>query len=304
MSTTPARSIAEAEEAPRERTSLFDSNMNETQRRTRFLSLLSGLCLVAIVLVLVSPATEETEYFATSAFSDSISSKVDSLGSTLLYYGGYPTPAPLNEGAVNTDAIQFNGAALSSWSEASLYIQRTDALYQSRPSSFGPHLKQDFTGLLFPITAFAKDSNSYACSPLPTATPSSPLLVQRSNHEANRTVPPNWIALVQRGNCPFSDKVRVAQSIGASAVLFGDQSYEGGGIGGFGGLLTPWSPGSFAYHVFTNSLLTRRNKQMRLPTSTSRQRSYRERHICRSSRLTPTNNDRRTKTNSLRRRSD
>ena len=248
MSTTPDRSIAEEEEAPRERTSLFDSNMNETTRRSRFLSLLSALCLVAIVLVLISPATEETEYFtassATATFSDKISSKVDSLGSTILYYGGYPTTAPVDEGDVNTDAIQFNGAALSSWSESSLYVQKSDALYQSRPSSFGPHLKEDFTGLLFPITAFAKDSNSYACSPPPsTATPSSPLLVQRS-HESNRTAPVNWIALVQRGNCPFSDKVRFAQSIGASAVLFGDQSYEEGGIGGFGGLLTPWSPGS------------------------------------------------------------
>lgn len=305
MSTTQQpsreREDGDAEEAPRERTSLFDSNMNETQRRSRFLSLLSLLCLVAIVLVLVSPAAEEEEY-STSHFKDSVANQIDSLGSTLTHYAGYRTVhrtaqpvdyRTVDEGDLTTDALQFNGAALSSWSESTLYVQRTDALYQSRPSSFGPHLtEQDMTGLLFPITAFAKNSDSYACSPVPTTPSPSPLIVQRSVIASNRTVPANWIALVQRGHCAFSDKVRFAQYHGASAVLFGDQAYEEGGIGGFGGLLTPWSPGSSSLSSkFLIRWLTRLREQTRLPIFIFPLRSSRERRICRSSRPTPMNND-------------
>lgn len=114
---------------------------------------------------------------------------------------------------------------LASWSESSLYVQRSNALHPSRPSSFGPHITTDsLNGLLFPISTYVK-IDSYGCSN------------ELSNHTA---VPDNWIALIQRGKCPFSDKVRLAQKAGAIAVIFGDQSYEDGGIGGAaGGLLTP-----------------------------------------------------------------
>lgn len=41
----------------------------------------------------------------------------------------------------------------------------------------------------------------------------------------NSTAPPSdWIALVSRGNCPFVSKIRLAQALGARAVVVGDQS--------------------------------------------------------------------------------
>ncbi|GAA5909438.1 hypothetical protein JCM6882_002644 [Rhodosporidiobolus microsporus] len=135
------------------------------------------------------------------------------------------------------------GAALTGWSESSVYVERTDALYPSRPSSFGPHLvSAPLRGFLFPITSLVPSSDSYACS---TAAPAN--LSPRSSSSSSapafaHPVPEDWIALVQRGKCPFSDKVRVAQEWGAKGVVFGDMEESEGGIGGGKGLLTPWSP--------------------------------------------------------------
>lgn len=53
--------------------------------------------------------------------------------------------------------------------------------------------------------------------------------------------------MIQRGKCPFSQKVRFAQEHGAEAVVFGDQSEAEGGISGGHGLLTPWSPGELRF---------------------------------------------------------
>lgn len=107
-------------------------------------------------------------------------------------------------------------------------------MYPSRPSSFGPHiLEAPLRAPLFPITSFST-SDAYGCS-------------SSSSEDANRTMPTPpeaWVALSMRGHCPFSQKVRFAMELGASAVLFGDQSVVEGGIGGYGGLLTPWSPGA------------------------------------------------------------
>ncbi|POY74786.1 hypothetical protein BMF94_2059 [Rhodotorula taiwanensis] len=123
----------------------------------------------------------------------------------------------------------LDGSALSTWSESSVYVERTNSLHPSRPSSFGPHiLDEPLRGYLFPIEA-ATSTDSYACTALAVApapiTPTGP-----------------WIALIQRGKCPFSEKVRFAQKHGAEAVVFGDQSEVEGGISGGHGLLTPWSP--------------------------------------------------------------
>lgn len=113
-------------------------------------------------------------------------------------------------------------------------MQRTNSIHPSRPSSFGPHLLTDsLPGLLFPVTAVT-GATSYGCHD-----PKHPHL----KPTANDTLPTSvWIALVQRGQCPFSQKVRYAQANGAIGVIFGDQSYAEGGVGGLGGLLTPWSP--------------------------------------------------------------
>ncbi|GAA5984789.1 hypothetical protein JCM11641_002741 [Rhodosporidiobolus odoratus] len=123
------------------------------------------------------------------------------------------------------------GAALAGWSESSVSVERTHSLYPSRPSSFGPHLvREPLRGMLYPLPSVVS-TDSYGCTPRPAAP--SPLS------------PPDgadWIALVQRGKCPFSDKVKLAQARGAKAVVFGDMEESEGGISGGKGLLTPWSP--------------------------------------------------------------
>ncbi|BGO98315.1 hypothetical protein RTBOTA2_002288 [Rhodotorula toruloides] len=133
------------------------------------------------------------------------------------------------EGEGGAEAFSLEGGGLSTWSESSIYVERSNSLHPSRPSSFGPHIvNEPLRGLLFPID-IAAPTDDYGCTAKPVApapfTPSKP-----------------WIALVQRGQCPFSDKVRVAQVYGAMAVVFGDESEAEGGISGGHGLLTPWSP--------------------------------------------------------------
>ena len=99
-------------------------------------------------------------------------------------------------------------------------------------------LEKSLRGFLYPISLYA--SSSYGCS-LPDNFDS---IVRLSAHDnGKQEKEEEWIALVQRGECPFSNKVRIAQELGASAVVFGDQDEEKGGIKGGKGLLTPWSPG-------------------------------------------------------------
>lgn len=85
---------------------------------------------------------------------------------------------------------------------------------------------------MYPITAVTS-SDEYGCASDPLDTTIRP------------APPEEWIALAKRGHCPFSAKVRHAMAHNASGVLFGDLSVEEGGLGGMGGLLTPWSPGEW-----------------------------------------------------------
>lgn len=119
------------------------------------------------------------------------------------------------------------------YSDSSLYVERTNSLHPSRPSSFGPRVEDPLSSLLFPITTFST-SDAYGCN-------SSDII---SGDDLPTPPASGWIALSMRGHCPFSQKVRFAESLGAIAVIFGDQSAEDGGLGsGLASLLTPWSPG-------------------------------------------------------------
>jgi hypothetical protein len=83
----------------------------------------------------------------------------------------------------------------------------------------------------------------YACEPL-TSSNNSTLLAFNTTSEA---VTPKKIALVFRGHCSFSHKVRVAQARGADAVLVADDVRREGEMDEEGrerdGLLTMYSPG-------------------------------------------------------------
>ncbi|GAA5873410.1 hypothetical protein JCM8547_005429 [Rhodosporidiobolus lusitaniae] len=141
----------------------------------------------------------------------------------------------LDDPAASTAGLEMGaGASLAGWSESTLSVPSYEAVFASRPSSFGPHLvAEPLTGQLFPVSA-VEVTDSYACGPIEGAR-AGELREETKEREA-------WIALVQRGKCPFSDKVRYAQEKGAKAVVFGDMEESEGGIGGGRGLLTPWSP--------------------------------------------------------------
>ncbi|GAA6062321.1 hypothetical protein JCM10212_006873 [Sporobolomyces blumeae] len=170
----------------------------------------------------------------------------------------------VGDGEVGGLGIEGGNGALASWSESSVYVERTNSLHPSRPSAFGPHLvSSPLRGLLFPIEFASPSENAYGCPPpsvvgrdladdgaksdegeiegsrpsLRAADSIEPLAVGRGQGKDE-----GWIALVERGKCQFSAKVRFAQDHGAKAVVFGDQDEREGGIRGGHGLLTPWSP--------------------------------------------------------------
>jgi len=77
-------------------------------------------------------------------------------------------------------------------------------------ASFGPRVNESgIRGILIPMVFF-NASNFLACDDM---------------EDYPQT--PNWIALVQRGDCPFIDKVRWMQKAGASAVIVGDNIQQG-----------------------------------------------------------------------------
>ncbi|KDE06253.1 hypothetical protein MVLG_03412 [Microbotryum lychnidis-dioicae p1A1 Lamole] len=134
------------------------------------------------------------------------------------------------------DSESVVDGAWSHWSESAVFVEATQAMYASRPASFGPHILLEPLQLhLYPITAFA-NTDMHACNLSSTPDDSSSL------HKYPTPPRQGWIALIERGGCPFSNKVRFAQERNAAAVVFGDSSTQEGGVSGGFGLLTPWSP--------------------------------------------------------------
>lgn len=115
--------------------------------------------------------------------------------------------------------------------------QSADTSYLTRPAAFGPGKVDDdgLLGHLLPIRFFYGEQDAdgvvpnYGC---PTASHAAMPPTSTSTWaglwgaNAARRPPPDWIALVERGECAFSDKVRLAQELGAIAVVVGDAKHE------------------------------------------------------------------------------
>ncbi|SCZ96522.1 BZ3500_MvSof-1268-A1-R1_Chr8-2g10261 [Microbotryum saponariae] len=175
---------------------------------------------------------------------------------------------------VEVDSESVVDGAWSNWSESAVFVEATQAMYASRPASFGPHiLLEPLQSYLYPITAFA-DTDMRACNLSSTPDDSSSL--------RKYPTPPRqgWIALIERGGCPFSNKVRFAQERNAAAVVFGDSSTQEGGVSGGFGLLTPWSPGKHNDHDKISPLhelmscLTDDTHDIRIPSTFVSRASY------------------------------
>ena len=84
--------------------------------------------------------------------------------------------------------------------------------YPDRAAAFGPPIpREGLEGYLVPLDYLdpLDETLKFGCKPL-----------QLSRHSIGR--PLNWIALVQRGECSFADKVRAMQASGAASVIVGD----------------------------------------------------------------------------------
>ncbi|EGN98507.1 hypothetical protein SERLA73DRAFT_183556 [Serpula lacrymans var. lacrymans S7.3] len=103
-------------------------------------------------------------------------------------------------------------------------VDRSPSLsYPARPAAFGPELDLPLLGYVIPMSSFTSpcpdndskavfdEASNFGC----------PTLCVSGPHEPDPKE--SWIALVQRGHCPFVDKVREAQRLGARAVVVGGE---------------------------------------------------------------------------------
>ncbi|OAV94993.1 hypothetical protein PTTG_05503 [Puccinia triticina 1-1 BBBD Race 1] len=133
---------------------------------------------------------------------------------------------------------------MTSPTTSTIYVKHTSRIHASRPASFGPHFSNpDGQPMnLIPIESYLHHPSSPSISPATEAVPSTlvepdpfknrkgcppsaslaPLSDQPPLDRPSATHPQDWIALIERGTCAFVDKVRYAQTLGASAVIVGD----------------------------------------------------------------------------------
>lgn len=104
-------------------------------------------------------------------------------------------------------------------------VDRTPPItFPARPASFGAELTDPLLGYVIPLSSFtapcAINTTAPARAPeLPDPVQGCPGLCVSGPHAPD----PNerWIALVQRGGCPFVEKASQAQRLGARAVVVG-----------------------------------------------------------------------------------
>lgn len=125
------------------------------------------------------------------------------------------------------------------WPGNKILIPSVNQSYFTRPASFGPSRVEDegLWGTLMPIQTFMDTNDNHGC--IREASGASlrdnmhweKLMKQTVlNKHKNKHPPSDWIALMGRGECSFEQKVRLAQNMGAKAVVVGDymkQDYEG-----------------------------------------------------------------------------
>lgn len=115
-------------------------------------------------------------------------------------------------------------------------------MIRRRPSSFGPHIEseQGLSGFLIPMEQLypSPTTSPNPSDPRRACFPPHPLSSNDSGFDSTargRRPEKDWLALVERGTCSFVDKVRLAQKLGAGAVVVGDFAGDGGTDGGDGG---------------------------------------------------------------------
>jgi len=119
------------------------------------------------------------------------------------------------------------GWAWASDGSVSIVDRSPPVVFSARPASFGAELVDPLLGYVIPLSAF-----TVPCQPDPITNETNlhgPDPIQGCPHLCvdgrNQPDPTeSWIALVQRGGCPFVEKARQAQQLGAKAVVVGGNS--------------------------------------------------------------------------------
>lgn len=131
-------------------------------------------------------------------------------------------------------ATSAEGSWLWGWvwgaeSTVSVVDRSPPLTFHSRPATFGPPLEDPLLGYVIPLSSFTTrcPKNDTSAN---TEHPNSgcPVLCPSGDHHPDPTE--SWIALVQRGQCPFVDKIREAQRLGAKAVVVGGEDPDISGL--------------------------------------------------------------------------
>ncbi|KAN0060975.1 hypothetical protein ACQY0O_006709 [Thecaphora frezii] len=205
------------------------------------------------------------------------------------------------------DSGLFGDTTGLNWGGSTLEVVRSQAIFLTRSAAFGPHITSDdgLKGSLLPVSTFYRvpdnrpqpgDRANHACpyeggpgwrrndflnayedpddrrlysSFVKATTETDDRHLQR---DPQLPAPPqDWIALVERGGgCGFAEKVRVAQALGAIAVVVGDApspDWNGGHTGdpneesdpGLSGkrLVTMYAPGDTSDIRIPSTFVTR-----------------------------------------------
>jgi hypothetical protein len=145
----------------------------------------------------------------------------------------------INSHPVSFLRLAFNAQTDRSWlwgwawgadSTVSIVDRFPVLAFPSRPAAFGPDLLDPLLGYVIPLSSFtapcpANDTSASARS-TPQIPPNSgcPNLCLSGPNSPKRAE--TWIALVQRGDCQFVEKVREAQRLGANAAVVGGDDPE------------------------------------------------------------------------------
>ena len=138
---------------------------------------------------------------------------------------------PAGPGGARDDSSWLWGWAWASDGSVTVFDRTPPVTFPARPASFGAELADPLLGYVIPLSSFtdpcprepANDSettavlNDYPFDADPVL--GCPDLCISGIHQPENG--DTWIALVQRGGCPFVEKARQAQKLGAKAVVVG-----------------------------------------------------------------------------------
>jgi E3 ubiquitin-protein ligase RNF13/E3 ubiquitin-protein ligase RNF167 len=131
-------------------------------------------------------------------------------------------------------------------STVSIVDRSPPVTFPSRPAGFGAELSDPLLGYVIPLNSFTLPCSNETTTPV-TGLPNfgCPSLCSIDPDIPERLEP--WIALVQRGACPFVSKAREAQRLGAKAVVVGGEDPDVSGKPDT--LVNMFSPGSSSHPV-------------------------------------------------------